>query len=66
MSQLKKLKGSQNFAANEFNRNFESRDERVIDTESETESESQVRFKKNIDLGIKDNIFLIHFSVFLN
>ena len=67
MSQLKKLNGKQNFAVDELNRRFISRDESVYDTESESvDSSKQARFKKNIDLGIDDNIDIEDSGEYMN
>ena len=64
MSQLKKLEGKQNYAADEFNMNFIKRDKEMksksaseSDTESEsnTESDSEENSNSKIDLGIDTN-----------
>ena len=67
MSQLKKLGGSQNFAADEFNRKFVSNDESVYDTESESvDTSKKAKFKKNIDLDIDDNIDIEDSDEYMN
>ena len=67
MSQLKKLERSKNFVTDEFNRNFTSRDEKLYDTESESiDPSKKARFKKNIDLGIDDNIDIEDSGEYMN
>ena len=67
MSQLKKLEGSQNYAADEFNRKFVSKDESLYDTESESVDDSKkASFKKNIDLDIDDNIDIEDSDEYMN
>jgi len=60
MSQLKKLEGKQNYAADEFNMNFIKRDKEIAsasesESESESESVSENKSESKIDLGIDSN-----------
>jgi hypothetical protein len=57
MSQLKKLEGKQNYAADEFNMNFLKKDREIqlAKSESEYESDSESENNSKIYLGIDTN-----------